>query len=130
MDWYLLAWKRATDFSGRSRRKEYWFFQLFNLIIFAMLVPLSIAMRSVDSQSFDAAGATLFIYCLIVIVPSLSVTVRRLHDIGKSGWWYLIGFVPVIGGIILLVFSLIDSEPYPNEYGLNPKAADYSAGLS
>jgi uncharacterized membrane protein YhaH (DUF805 family) len=63
-------------------------------------------------------------YCLALFVPSLSVTVRRLHDIGKSGWWYFIAFLPLIGGIILFVFTLLDSEPYANQWGLDPKASE------
>jgi uncharacterized membrane protein YhaH (DUF805 family) len=63
-------------------------------------------------------------YGVIVFVPALAVTVRRLHDIGKSGWWYCIAFVPFIGGIILFAFTLLDSEPYANPWGLDPKALE------
>jgi uncharacterized membrane protein YhaH (DUF805 family) len=66
----------------------------------------------------------MFVYSLIVLVPSLSVLIRRLHDIGKSGWWYFISFIPLIGGIVLFVFTLLDSEPSPNQWGLDPKASE------
>jgi len=66
----------------------------------------------------------MFLYSLIVMIPGLAVTIRRLHDIGKSGWWYLIAFVPFVGGLILFVFTLLDSEPFPNQWGLDPKAAE------
>lgn len=66
----------------------------------------------------------LFAYSLVIMVPGLAVTIRRLHDIGKSGWWYFIAFVPLVGGIVLFIFTLLDSEPYANQWGLDPKAAE------
>jgi uncharacterized membrane protein YhaH (DUF805 family) len=123
MSWFLLAWQRATDFSGRSRRKEYWYFQLFNAIVVIFLGLFAIAFSDQGKPAmvpFDLMMA----YGLILFVPSLAVTIRRLHDIGKSGWWYLIAFVPLIGGIILFVFTLLDSEPFANPWGLDPKASE------
>src|ERR1700760_3672774 len=95
MEWYLLAWKRGAEFSGRSRRKEYWMFQLFSflialLIIFLMLLAGGDAALKVGSGLF-------FGYGLLAFVPSIAVTVRRLHDTGRSGYWYFIAFVPLIG---------------------------------
>lgn len=123
MSWYILAWQRATDFSGRSRRKEYWYFNLFNGIVCIFLVLFAIPLSANQKPSLAPLGL-LCGYSLIVTVPSLAVTIRRLHDIGKSGWWYFIVFIPVIGGIILFVFTLLDSEPYTNQWGLDPKAAE------
>jgi uncharacterized membrane protein YhaH (DUF805 family) len=120
MSWYLLAWQRAADFSGRSRRKEYWYFHLFNGIVMIFLVAFAIVFSDQGKPAMLPFGL-MFAYGLVVCVPSLAVTVRRLHDIGKSGWWSFIGFVPLIGGIILFVFSLLDSDPDRNEYGPNPK---------
>jgi uncharacterized membrane protein YhaH (DUF805 family) len=68
----------------------------------------------------------MFTYAFVVFVPSIAVTIRRLHDIGKSGWWYCIAFVPFIGGLILLVLTLLDSEPDRNEYGPNPKVPGHA----
>ena len=68
--------------------------------------------------------AIMFIYGMICFVPSLSITIRRLHDIGKSGWWYCISFVPLVGAIILLAFTIFDSEPSANQWGLDPKASE------
>lgn len=126
MSWFILAWQRATDFSGRSRRKEYWYFSLFNAIIMIFLALFAIAVFE-DRKPATFPFFMMFAYGLVLFVPSLAVTIRRLHDIGKSGWWYFIAFVPFVGGIVLFVFTLLDSQPYPNEWGLDPKAAERAA---
>jgi uncharacterized membrane protein YhaH (DUF805 family) len=115
MDWYLMAVKRYAEFSGRSRRKEYWMFILFNMII-------SFALGFADAiLGLGGIGALLAgIYVLGVFIPSIAVGIRRLHDTGRSGWWLLVSLVPVIG-LILLFFLVQDSEPGANEYGPNPK---------
>lgn len=123
MSWFVLAWQRATDFSGRSRRKEYWYFQLFNGIVMMFILLFAIAFSENGKPATLPLGL-MFAYGLVLIVPALAVTIRRLHDIGKSGWWYFIGFLPIAGGIILLVFSVLDSEPYANQWGLDPKASE------
>jgi uncharacterized membrane protein YhaH (DUF805 family) len=120
MAWYLLAWQRATDFSGRSRRKEYWYFQLFNAIVMIFLGLFAVAFSDQGKPAMIPFGL-MSVYGLVLFVPSLAVTVRRLHDIGRSGWWYFIAFVPLIGGLILFVFMLLDGDPERNEYGPNPK---------
>lgn len=123
MSWFLLSWQRATDFSGRSRRKEYWFFQLFNGIIIIFLALFAIPFSAQEKPAM-IPFTLMFVYGLIIFVPGLAVTVRRLHDIGKSGYWYFIAFIPLIGGLILFVFTLLDSEPFPNSWGLDPKASE------
>ncbi|MFA7555181.1 MAG: DUF805 domain-containing protein [Spongiibacteraceae bacterium] len=121
MNWYLEVLKKYATFSGRARRKEYWFFALFNIII-------SIILGVIDgvTGSFDPAtgvGVLGIIYSLAILIPSIAVAVRRLHDIGRSGWWLLIAFIPLIGAIVLLIFAVQDSKA-DNEYGPNPKAAE------
>jgi uncharacterized membrane protein YhaH (DUF805 family) len=123
MEWFLLAWKRAAEFSGRSRRKEYWMFQLFNMLIGMLLGIMGVILGEQDGPMFFAI--TCGVYGLVSFVPNLSCAVRRLHDTGKSGWWYCISFVPLLGAIILLVFLVLDSDPERNEYGPNPKLAGY-----
>jgi uncharacterized membrane protein YhaH (DUF805 family) len=125
MAWYLLAWQRATDFSGRSRRKEYWYFHLFNAIVMIFLGLFAAAFSDQGKPAMIPFGL-MFTYAFVVFVPSIAVTIRRLHDIGKSGWWYCIAFVPFIGGLILLVLTLLDSEPDRNEYGPNPKVPGHA----
>jgi uncharacterized membrane protein YhaH (DUF805 family) len=121
MEWYLLVWKKFAEFNGRARRKEYWMFTLFNILIFLVLEVLGIALMKIG------VGVILFallgLYALAIIIPSLAVAVRRLHDTGKSGWFILLGLIPIVGPVILLVFMVMDSAPEPNEYGPNPKLA-------
>lgn len=112
MDWYLAVLKNYAGFSGRARRKEYWMFTLFHAIAIAVLFGIGAAMDSMILY---------FIYVLATLVPSLAVTVRRLHDTGRSGGWFFIAFVPFVGGIILLVFTVLEGQPAANQYGPNPK---------
>lgn len=114
MNWYLAVLKNYAGFSGRARRKEYWMFVLFNFIAAMVLMLLGLA---IDSQ------IPYIIYLLAVTVPTVAVAVRRLHDTGRSGWWFLITFVPLVGGIILLVFMCLEGARDANEYGQNPKMA-------
>jgi uncharacterized membrane protein YhaH (DUF805 family) len=98
-------------------------FQLFTLLVGIALtcVALVVGLLSDEKTGTNTFAVLICVFSLINIIPALSVTVRRLHDIGKSGWWYLICFVPLIGGLILFVFTVLDSEPDRNEYGPNPK---------
>ncbi|MCX7549610.1 DUF805 domain-containing protein [Xanthomarina sp. F2636L] len=116
MNWYLKVLKEHyADFNGRARRKEYWMFVLVNLIISWSLALLDYA---VGSGIFSIIST---IYSLVIFVPSLAVAVRRLHDIGKSGWYYLLILLPIIGWIWLIVLFATDSQPGPNKWGNNPK---------
>jgi uncharacterized membrane protein YhaH (DUF805 family) len=119
MNWYLEVLKKYAVFSGRARRKEYWFFILFNIIISLVLGVIDGFTGSYN----EAAGLGLLggIYSLAVLIPGIAVTVRRLHDTGRSGWWFWIVLVPVIGALVLLVFMVLDSKPEQNQYGANPK---------
>lgn len=113
MEWYLKALRQYADFEGRARRKEYWMFTLFNLI-FAIL--------AVVIDGLIGTGAIIYLfYVLATLIPNLSVSVRRLHDVGKSGWMYLVALIPLVGFIWLLVLFTTDSQPGDNEYGPNPK---------
>lgn len=118
MNWYLMALKRYAEFSGRSRRKEYWFFVLFYLIIYLGLAFIDGAAGTYDAQV--QIGLLSGIFALAMLIPGIAVTVRRLHDTGRSGWWILISFVPLIGAIVILVFTVLDSQPGANQYGPNP----------
>jgi uncharacterized membrane protein YhaH (DUF805 family) len=119
MSWYLSVLQNYADFSGRARRTEYWMFTLVNALISFALVVLDALFGTLDVE----AGVGLFstIYALAVLIPSLAVSVRRLHDTGRSGWWLLIAIIPLIGGIVLFVFTVMDSEPGRNDYGPYPK---------
>jgi uncharacterized membrane protein YhaH (DUF805 family) len=120
MDWFVSALKKYAVFSGRSQRAEYWYFMLFYVLISLIVGFLDgIAGTTIGPQG--QTGLISFALLLAMLLPSLAVSVRRLHDIGRSGWWLLIGFVPLIGMLVLLVFAARDSEPGDNRFGPNPK---------
>ncbi|MTI94746.1 MAG: DUF805 domain-containing protein [Firmicutes bacterium] len=119
MSWYIAVLKKYADFNGRARRMEYWMFVLFN-VIFAIVA-------AIIDQLLGTYMVIYVLYMLAVLIPGLAVFVRRLHDIGKSGWWFFISLVPIIGGIWLLILLLTDSQPGTNEYGANPKETGVAA---
>jgi uncharacterized membrane protein YhaH (DUF805 family) len=120
MDWYLEALKKYAVFEGRSRRKEYWFFGLFNAIFSVVLVIADVLFGT--SGGLSGPGFLSGLYTLGVFLPALAVLVRRLHDTNRSGWWVLISFLPLIGVLVLLFFSLQEGQPGENQYGFSPKA--------
>ena len=123
MNWYLKCWKQYADFSVMARRKEYWIFSLINYIIIFFLYILQIVM--IESTLWLIFPIIFFLYAVAVFLPGLAVNIRRLHDIGKSGWWYLIYLIPIIGAIWLTVLMCLDSEPGENQWGENPKEIEY-----
>ena len=122
MNWYLECLRKYGVFGGRARRKEYWYFILFNIIIGIVLAVIDIATGSFSGE--DGIGLLSGIYFLAVLIPSVAVTVRRLHDTDHSGWWFLISLIPIIGAIVLFVFTVQDSNAGENKYGPSPKAAE------
>lgn len=125
MEWMMLPLKRYADFEGRSRRMEYWMFQLGVIILYVgVMIIASILGAIVGQASEELAGLLIVIPILFIaialFIPSLAVTVRRLHDQDKSGWWILISFIP-FGSIVLFVFTLLEGTPGPNQYGPDPK---------
>lgn len=112
MSWFVEVLKKYAVFSGRARRKEYWMYTLFVVIISIVLAIVDYAL------GMQALG---LIFSIAILLPSLGVAVRRLHDTGRSGWWILISLIPLIGTIVMLVFLCSDSEPGANKYGPNPK---------
>lgn len=131
MEWMVMPLKRYADFSGRSRRKEYWMFVLLQLII---VVGITIIGGVLGGFSSDVSGGMPFgsglmmglfgLYFLAIIIPSLAVQVRRFHDQDKSGWFVLLNFVPYIGGLIVLVFMCLDGTRGKNRFGEDPKASE------
>lgn len=121
--WKHALTKNYANFNGRARRSEYWYFTLMNIIILVGLQIL-IAIGAAATQSAIVAmilGAVYLIYALGTLVPSLAVGVRRLHDTGKSGWFFFIAFIPIIGSIWLLVLFCTEGESGENAYGPDPK---------
>jgi uncharacterized membrane protein YhaH (DUF805 family) len=117
-------WSNYATFKGRSRRSEYWWIQLFLVLTNLAVAAIDLALMDGDVERFIAnggGGIVGLIWILGTIVPALAVLVRRLHDTGKSGWWVLIGFVPLVGAIVLLVFTVLDSDRGENKHGPSPK---------
>lgn len=112
--WYMEALSKYIEFSGRSRRKELWTFVLVNFVI-------SIILSVLDGIIGMGIGFIGTLFSLAIIIPSIAVGVRRLHDIGKEGLWILVGLIPIIGWIVLIYFYVQESEPGTNAYGANPK---------
>lgn len=146
MEWMILPLKRYAEFSGRSRRMEYWMFALLNVIILTVLMFFAFGAGGMAALAdpatigagfgamFGGLGLLLLIYSLAVLIPSVAVTVRRLHDRDMSGWWYLgavVGsMIPIIGFIVpiaFLVLMALPGTPGPNRYGADPKGGEIAA---
>jgi uncharacterized membrane protein YhaH (DUF805 family) len=119
MDWYLIVLKQYLVFEGRARRKEYWFFILFNILIGIGLAIIDNMTGTLNPET--GTGLLSGIYSLAVLIPTIAVAIRRLHDTDRSGWWLLLAFVPLIGGLVLLVFFVLDGTPGSNRFGPSPK---------
>lgn len=114
MNGYIATLKKYADFSGRARRTEYWLFVLFSMVIAMVL--------GVVDYVLGTPGIVGLLFTLAILIPSIAVGVRRLHDTDRSGWWLLVALIPIIGTIALLIFLLLDSNPGDNRFGANPKA--------
>jgi len=119
MNWYLAVLKKYATFSGRARRQEYWMFVLFNVIFAAAAAILDNVLGLAAPEI--GYGPLYGLYALATFIPGLAVAVRRLHDVGKSGWFFLIILIPLIGAIWLLVVMATEGTKGPNEYGADPK---------
>ncbi len=131
MYWYLEVMRKYAVFDGRARRKEYWMFQLVNFVISILFMAVLIAsvLNLPRTQRPGLLIPFVLIFCgyvLATLIPSLAVSVRRLHDTDLSGWWLLISLVP-LGGIVVFVFHVLDGTPGPNRYGPNPKGGVMSS---
>ncbi|HWU50746.1 MAG TPA: DUF805 domain-containing protein [Asticcacaulis sp.] len=116
------GFKNYVNFQGRATRSEYWWWALFEILL--MFIPaFLIGLGGGGSDSLATIGGLLYIVIgLGLLLPSLSVYIRRLHDTDHSGWWILLGFIPVIGGIVLLVWTIMKGTNGPNKYGPDPLA--------
>lgn len=118
MKWFLIVMKKAFVFKGRARRKEYWMFALIAFLI-------GIATNVIDLLNgwmlTPAIGVSSALFILLTFIPNLSVSVRRMHDLGYSGWWVLIILLPILGPLLLLMMFCYDGEDFPNRFGPNPK---------
>lgn len=123
MNWYLKVVRdNYANFEGRARRKEYWMFMLFQIIFYVFLGLIGAFF--VESSNSSLGLIPLGLYMLATFIPSLAVSARRLHDIGKTGWFYLVRFIPYIGGIWFLILMVQNGNTGPNEYGIDPKGSN------
>ncbi|WHI53020.1 DUF805 domain-containing protein [Microbulbifer sp. MLAF003] len=113
MKYFLDALSKYADFSGRARRTEFW---MFTLVYFVLSIGISILDAALG------AGFLAILFALAMLVPTISITARRLHDTGRSGWWQLLSLIPLIGGIVLIIFLVLDSTE-ENKWGISPKFA-------
>ena len=126
VEYFKLALSKYAQFTGRSRRSEFWYFALVNMIISYGLQGLTFV------TEIGIFGILAGLVSLALFIPGLAVAVRRMHDTGRSGWWILIAIIPVVGWILYIVWAATDSQPGVNEYGPNPKtgeAADITSHL-
>jgi uncharacterized membrane protein YhaH (DUF805 family) len=119
MSWYIEALKKYALFKGRARRREFWMFTLFNIIFIVASVILDDLLGTVMKST--GFGIIYTVYVLAVLVPGFAVAVRRLHDLGKSGWWWFVNLIPFVGSIWFIVLMVTDGQPAENKYGPNPK---------
>lgn len=120
MDWMMMPLRKYADFSGRSRRKEYWMF-LLGVIIVSVVIGIVEGMVGLSGMIGGAYGPLSALFILGIIVPAVAVQVRRFHDQDKSGWWVLLGLVPFVGGIAVIVFMCFEGTKGDNSYGADPK---------
>jgi len=121
MNWFLAALNKYADFSGRAQRSEYWYFYLFYILIYLALAIVAALFAKLSENASIGVSILMGLFALGMLVPSIAVGVRRLHDTDRSGWWLLIGLIPIVGGIVLLIFCVQDSQPDANRFGPNPK---------
>ncbi|MDB4163744.1 DUF805 domain-containing protein [Flavobacteriaceae bacterium] len=129
MEWYLKVMRdNYANFKGRARRKEYWMYTLIFTVLLIALMTIMFSVLSFSDETRIETGPGVYLTVILVIVflfahfiPTIALTVRRLHDTGKSGWWYLIVLVPYLGNFVIFIFTLIDGDRGDNKYGSNPK---------
>lgn len=121
MNWFLVVMKKYVVFSGRAHRREYWTFALVACSIAIALFVVDIVTGTYDREA--GLGLATGIFLFATLLPSIAVGVRRLHDTGKSGWWWLISLIPLVGAFILLILCAQPGELGDNQYGPDPKAA-------
>jgi uncharacterized membrane protein YhaH (DUF805 family) len=122
MSWYLRAFQKYAVFAGRARRKEYWMFTLFNIIVSVLFGVVS-AFAGNSNSPTNPVNIAFLVYLVLSFIPSLALTVRRLHDTERGTGWLFISLVPFVGAIVLLWFLCSEGWSGHNKYGADPKTA-------
>lgn len=117
MNWYFEVLKKYFRFRGRASREEYWYFTLFHIMITAILTLVDLFLLGSAERGIGLLSTA---YTILVFLPGITVSVRRLHDTNRSGWWLLISVVPLLGALLLLYWYIGEGTPGENQYGLNP----------
>jgi uncharacterized membrane protein YhaH (DUF805 family) len=118
MEWFVKCWRQSFDAKDRARRAEYWWFFLIQAVILLACILIDNQIGTYDGE--NDIGLLEGLYALVSLPAGISVSIRRLHDVGKSGWWLLIGLVPIVG-LVLFVWYVREGEPIVNQWGENPK---------
>ena len=126
MEWATLPLKRYAQFAGRSRRKEYWSFFLLMLAAY-VVAGIVDGILGMNTMIGGLYGPLSLLAALVFIIPSFAVGIRRLHDTNRSGWWILIGFIPLIGALVLIYFFVLEGTRGANQYGADPKEDEVPA---
>lgn len=137
MELIFEPFRKFATFTGRARRKEYWLFSLFVGLVTGVLLLLANPIGDWGNPDVDpatlgfaneAVAGVLAVFLLLALLPSLAVTIRRLHDSNRSGWWWFITLVPAVGSLVLFIFTLLDGTAGPNRFGPDPKGRSGSSG--
>jgi len=123
MEWATLPLKKYAEFTGRARRKEYWSFFLLMLAVY-LIAPILDGILGMSGLIGGYYGPLTLLAALALVIPSFAVGIRRLHDTERSGWWMLIGFIPLIGALVLIYFFVLEGTRGPNDYGPDPKEGE------
>lgn len=119
MNYFLDALKNYVNFTGRATRQQYWMYILFYIVFYFVAVMLDINLGQFDEEEMTGFISTIYTFGLLL--PTIAILARRLHDIGRSSWWILLILIPVAGSLVILIFTLIDSQKGENEYGMSLK---------
>ncbi len=114
------CFSKYCSFKGRASRSEYWWWIVFTFVV-AIIFGIPSGIQSLHESSASELPVISYVVGALLLLPNLGVLIRRLHDTGRSGWWWLIGFIPFLGSIILIVFCCQASQPFPNQYGVVPE---------
>lgn len=137
MNWMLLPYRRYAEFTGRSRRMEFWMFTLFTVLV-GIVIGIVFGTNEVETSPYGfmlgsnlstTGGIISGLFNLGSLIPSIAVAVRRLHDIDRSGWWLLLIFLPILGWFVLLVFYCLSGTQGPNRFGGDPKQPGVDVGV-
>ena len=122
MGYWTGCFRRYATFAGRASRAEYWSYTLINIVLLALAFGIGFGIEKAAGTDYPFSGLLLTIYMLAAIVPTYAVTCRRMHDAGLSGWWILLGFIP-LGGFVVFIMTVLDSKHGPNQNGPDPRTA-------